>query len=556
MTNDLLTGVEAAAGLAVYGADAVDSTAAASVRQALLAGDTPGRLAAKDPTLWGPSAESGAGARLGWLDAYRRSRELLPQLAELRAELADLDRVVLCGTGGATLAAQAITRTLGVALTVLDTSDPHQIATVLYAHHSDPGARAERLRRTVVVLTGAAASIQTDAHRRVFQQAFAEHGFTAAEAGRHFVVVTPAGSALAETAHELGAVVVPADPAVGESYAALTAFGLAPAALAGVDVARLLDEAELFAPSLSGDVDNPGLALGAALAAAATAGRDTVALVADGTGLVGIGDWAAELLAASTGKDGLGLLPVVVEAPDSPGAVGADVLTVSYGGALAPAAVPGGGVLPDLAVNGPLGAQFLAWEYATAVVGQVLGVDPFDQPDDTEGDRRTAALLADAAAPPAPTFVDGAIQVHTHSGAGDLPGVLRDLVAGIGGGHLTVTAYLDHYGDGEIVALRAMLAAAAGRPVTFGWGPATSAAGGPVHTDGPQVGSYLQITGGVTEDLAVPGRSFTFGRLQAAQAERDRQAVVARHRPLLWLHLTDRAAGVRQLLAAAAALPV
>jgi glucose-6-phosphate isomerase len=130
-----------------------------------------------------------------------------------------------------------------------------------------------------------------------------------------------------------------------------------PAALARVDVAELLDEAELLAPSLAGDTDNPALALGVALAQA----EGTVALRSDGTGFEGFGDWAAELLT--------GLLPVVVE--------GAGAFTVSYGGSLPPASVPGGGVRPDVAVNGPLGAQFLAWQFAAAIAARVRGVDPF-----------------------------------------------------------------------------------------------------------------------------------------------------------------------------------
>ena len=132
--EDLLTGVEAAAGLAVYGATAVDSCPAASVRRALVAAGVPGSLAAKDPTLWGSRAEPVAKSRLGWLDAYRPSRELLPLIAELRAELVDLDNVVLAGMGGSSLAAEVIARTLGVCLTVLDTTDPHQVRATMFGH--------------------------------------------------------------------------------------------------------------------------------------------------------------------------------------------------------------------------------------------------------------------------------------------------------------------------------------------------------------------------------------------------------------------------------------
>jgi hypothetical protein len=556
MMGDLLTGVEAAAGFAVYGADAVDSSAAASTRRELVAARVPGLLASKDPTLWGSGAETEAKARLGWLDTFRHSRALLPRIAELRDELADLDRVVLAGMGGSALAPEVITRTLGVPLTVLDATDPQQVRSALHGGHRDPGAQADLLRRTVVVIASRSGStIETDSHRRIFRQAFTDIGLSAAEAGRHFVIITDPGSPLEVTGREMGASVVLGDPQVIGRYGALTAYGLVPAALAGVDVSELLDQAELFAPSLSGDTDNPALALGAALGTAAVTGRDKIALVADGSGIEGLGDWIEQLVAESTGKDGVGVLPVVVESPDAAGATGPDVLTVTYGGGLAPAAVPGGGVAPDLAVNGPLGAQFLAWEYATAIVARVLDVDPFNGPDVDESKRNTLALLNDGLPPPTPTFVEGAVEVHTGGVARDLPGVLQELLTGLGGtGYLAVLAYLDRLGDADVAQVRPLLAAACGGPVTFGWGPRALHSTGQYHKGGPQIGSYLLLTGADTDDLSVPGRPYSLGELQAAQAAGDRQALVRRNRPVVRLHFTDRTEGVRQLLAAANSL--
>ncbi|SCG64265.1 glucose-6-phosphate isomerase [Micromonospora inositola] len=543
--SDLLAGpADAAAGLAVYGADAVDRSAPASARDALVTRGVPAALAAKDPTLWGPEAEATAKARLGWLDTHLRSRELLPQLAELTAELEDLDHVVLAGMGGSSLAPEVIARTLGRPLTVLDSTDPGQVRAAL----------ADPLERTVVVISSKSGStVETDSHRRVYWQAFLDAGMTEAEAARHFVVVTDPGSPLAETAAEMGVVTIFADPEVGGRYSALTAFGLVPAALAGAEVTELLDEAEALSGSLGRDRDNPGLALGAALAAAATTGRDKVALVGDGTGIDGLGDWAEQLLAESTGKAGVGILPVVVESPRAPGTAGPDVLTVSYGGALTAGDVPGGGGSPDVAVNGPLGAHFLTWEYAIAIAGVVLGVDPFDQPNVTESKENTARILASAPPAETPSFVEGAVEVYAPAAApGDLAGVLRWLLDGLGDdGYLAVLAYLDRQADAAVAGLRPLLAEAAGRPVTFGWGPRFLHSTGQYHKGGPQVGSFLQVTGAVTEDLPVPGRPYTFGELQAAQAAGDRQALAGRERPVLRLHLTERAAGVAQLLDAA-----
>ncbi|SCG36777.1 glucose-6-phosphate isomerase [Micromonospora halophytica] len=528
----------AAAGLAVHGADAVDG--ATRLREDLVGRGLPARLAGKDPALWGPDAEPTARLRLGWLDTHRRSRELLPQLAELTAELADLDHVVLVGMGGSSLAAETIVRTLGRPLTVLDTTDPGRIRAVL----------ADRLERTVVVVASkSGATVETDSHRRAYWQAFLDAGMGEAEAARHFVVVTDPGSPLEAVAHEMGAVVLPADPEVGGRYAALTAFGLVPAALAGAEVTALLDDAEAFSASLGRDADNPALALGAALGAAATGGRGTVALVGDGTGLDGLGDWAEQLLAESTGKAGTGILPVVVESPVAPGVAGPDVLTVSYGGALAAGDVPGGGCAPDLAVNGPLGAHFLAWEYATTVAATVLGVDPFDQPDVAASKENTRRILESGPPTQTPSRTEGAIEVYAPPGApADLDGALRHLLDGVDvAGHLAVTAYLDRVADADAAELRPLLARTLGRPVTFGWGPRYLHSTGQYHKGGPPVGSYLQLTGAVDVDLPVPGRPYSFGELQAAQATGDRQALIERGRPVLRLHLTDRAAGLAQL---------
>jgi glucose-6-phosphate isomerase len=254
----LLDDVEAAAGLAVHGAGAVPG--AAELRSALVEAGVPGLLLAKDPTLWGPAAESEAKIRLGWVDTFRRSRDLLPQLAELRSELADLPHVVLAGMGGSSLAPEVIARTLGVPLTVLDTTDPHQVGAAL----------RDRLLETVVVVASKSGStVETDSHRRAYWQAFLDAGLSEAEAGRRFVIVTDPGSPLEATAREMNAAVVLADPDVGGRYSALTAFGLVPTALAGIDVAELLNQAEALFATLGEDKDNPSLALGVALGAAA-----------------------------------------------------------------------------------------------------------------------------------------------------------------------------------------------------------------------------------------------------------------------------------------------
>jgi glucose-6-phosphate isomerase len=523
-----------------------------ALRAQLAEDDVAARLVRKDATLWGPEAESEAAVRLGWLELPTSSRKLVAALAELKAELADegLDRVVLCGMGGSSLAPEVVCRTAGLPLVVLDTTDPGQI-----------GAAMTDLERTVVVVSSkSGGTVETESQRRAFVAAFATAGLDEKEIGRRFVVVTDPGSPLADTAAAMGArAVFLADPTVGGRYSALSAFGLVPSGLAGADVGALLDDAEALAEHLA-DGDNPALELGAAMGAAFHAGRDKLALV-DGdsaersSSIRGFGDWAEQLIAESTGKQGRGLLPVVLESSDAPGAEASDTVLAVVGGS-----APASG--PSLGVTGPLGAQFLGWEYATAVAGRILGINPFDQPNVTESKDNTNRILLTGLPDEQPVATIGAIELH--GGGGVLDGVdlsahdgvslaIDALLASIPPrGYLAVMAYLDRQRDAAAGRLRAALARRTDRAVTFGWGPRFLHSTGQYHKGGPQVGSFLQITGVVAEDQAVPEQPYTFGELQAAQAAGDRKALADRDRPVLHMHLTDRAAGLEQLLAALA----
>ncbi|MDQ1643423.1 MAG: glucose-6-phosphate isomerase [Actinomycetota bacterium] len=512
---------------------------------------TAGRLVAKDADLWGADAAGEARIRLGWLDLPDSSQELLPRLAALRESLnaAGVDHVVLAGMGGSSLAPEVITRTAGVDLTVLDTTDPHQIRTAL----------ADRLERTVLVVSSKSGStVETDSHRRAFEQAFTDLGLSGADLARRIVVVTDPGSALEASATEAGYQVVLADPNVGGRYSALSAFGLVPSVLAGVEVGGLLESARDLLKSLGADSDNPGLTLGAAIGQAAVAGQDKLVIADTGSGIVGFGDWAEQLIAESTGKQQKGVLPVVVEGADAPGFAdaGPDAHRVVIG--------PAPDDFDGTAVTGPLGAQFLLWEYATAVAGAVIGIDPFNQPNVAESKDNTKKLLDQAGDGPlpegTPVLTDGAVAVYGDekllAGAKDIAGVLRDLLAAVPDrGYLAVMAYLDRFGDAAAADLRPALAAhLGGRQVTFGWGPRFLHSTGQFHKGGPQTAAFLQITGAVTEDLQVPGRPYTFGRLQLAQALGDLGALAGRERPAVRVHLLDRAEGLRQLLAACAEL--
>jgi glucose-6-phosphate isomerase len=505
------------------------------------------RLVAKDPTLWGPEARAEAEQRLGWLDLPETSQALLPQLRELHARLSSsgLDHVVLAGMGGSSLAPEVITRTAGVDLTILDSTDPHQVGAAL----------ADRIERTVLVVASkSGGTVETDSHRRAYEQAFRDAGLTEAELAQRIVVVTDPGSPLHDEATKAGYDVVLADPNVGGRYSALSAFGLTPSLLAGADVDRLLADARVLLGEL-GEDENPGIVLGRALGDSARTGRDKLVLADAGSGIVGFGDWAEQLIAESTGKQGTGILPVVVEGIDAPGFpdAGPDAVRVVLGSGR-----PG---VDASAVSGSLGAQFLLWEYATAVVGVILAINPFDQPNVAESKANTTKILEESGDGPLPegepALVEGAVAVHgdlTDLGSPtDLTGVLQGLRDQVGErGYLAVMAYLDRHGDGNAADLRPRLAASShGRPVTFGWAPRFLHSTGQFHKGGPQVGVFLQVTGAVVRDVDVPGRPFTFGRLQMAQALGDQRALAQRGRPVVRLHLTDRANGLPQLLAAA-----
>ncbi len=498
-------------------------------------------LAGKDATLWGAEASAEASVRLGWLDVLEPGRALVPEVVALRDELLaeGVDRVVLCGMGGSSLAPEVVCATAGVPLTVVDSTDAGQVRSALV-----------ELERTVVVVSSkSGGTVETDSHRRAARAAFEAAGIDPA---RRLVVVTDPGSPFAVSAEQEGCrAVFLADPDVGGRYSALTAFGLVPSGLAGADVGALLDEAEALLPTLSQD-GSSALALGALLGGAAVAGRDKLVLAA-GDGLVGFGDWAEQLVAESTGKAGKGVLPVVVEGPEAAGTEpAADSCLVIVGSASA--------LLPEVgaAVSGPLGAQFLAWEYATAVAGWALRINPFDQPNVQESKDRTGEVLAGGgSARPEPLLVEAGVEVYATgdllTGVPDLRGALDALLAAVPErGYLAVMAYLDRHADAGAAGLRALLASRIAHPVTFGWAPRFLHSTGQLHKGGPPVGAFLQVTGAVAEDLEIPGRDYTFGSLQAAQALGDLRALDSRGRPVLALHLTDRDEGLRTLLAAAA----
>jgi glucose-6-phosphate isomerase len=508
------------------------------VLERLAADGVPAALTSGNASLWGPDATEETAGRLGWVPAPARSRRLLSRLDALTDRFAGLRRVVLAGTGGSALAAEVAARTYGGDLTLLDTTDPHRVRR---AAEADLGG-------TVLVVYGGD-GVEADGVRRVFEAAFREAGIDPAD---RTLVVGPPG---APPAGECAATVT-AEPDVAGCFGALNAYGLVPAALSGVDVRRLLDDAEALVPSLRLAYDNPGLVLGAALGTSAANARDKLVLADNGSGLPGFGVWVEQLIAESTGKEGAGIVPVLVEGPAAPGfGAGGDVRRLVLGDRAE-------GV--DLAVAGPLGAQFLLWEYAAAVACRVIGVSPFARPAVHESEEAVAALLRGSAEGQAPTvvgsapaLVDGEVEVHgpreVLDGAKTLPEAFAALAHAVPAhGYVALMPYLDE-ADGA-ASLRAplarLMAEARDAQVPFAPGPRLLHSIGQLYKDGPASGVFVQVTGAVTDDVDVPGRPYSLGTLQLAQAFADLRALRSRGRPAVRLHLRDRAAGLARVAAA------
>lgn len=528
------------------------------------------RLFERDRTLWGSGAEDEAGKRLAWVDLPRSSRHLLGEIEALRAELSDagVKRIVLCGMGGSSLAPEVICASADVDLVVLDSSDPDVVRRAM-----------DKLDKTAVVVSSKSGStVETDSQLRAFEQAFHVAGID--PMGR-IVVVTDPGSPLDEDARGKGYRVVNADPDVGGRYSALTAFGLVPSGLAGVDIATLLEEAEAVSDLLAADDSaNPALRLGAVMAGTDPL-LDKLVIVDRHSGLTGFGAWAEQLIAESTGKDGKGILPIVATG-DRPAQLYADANTIrlvdgeddSYEDAQqvrhpdsVAAEQPGPAERAErdqpavTEVSGSLGAQFMLWEAATAVAGRLLGINPFDQPDVESAKAAARDLLeGSAAAEDLPAFVDGSVEVRALGGkwlgkdVRTLPGAVGALLEELDEeeGYVAVMAYLDRESDAALEDVARALFDATQRPATFGWGPRFLHSTGQYHKGGPRNGVYIQVTADPAEDLAVPGRAFTFGEFLAAQARGDAEVLADRGRPVLCLHLTSRGRGISQVRAALA----
>jgi glucose-6-phosphate isomerase len=478
------------------------------------------RLAKKDPTIWGPSAQAEASVRLNWIDLPESSRDLLPTLDALYAKHRDKSNVVLCGMGGSSLGPEVIAKSFKKKLFILDSTDPNYVAHAL---------KGDLAKTVVVVSSKSGSTIETASQRALFEDAFTRAGLTPQS---HMVIVTDPDSPLDQESRAAGYTVINADPNVGGRFSVLSAFGLVPSALIGVDVSVILDNAS---DAKTAFLEDSTLVVDIAYLLAYHAGQ-YLSYTDDGSSMPGLSDWIEQLVAESTGKNQVGRLPVVIEKSTS----NSNVFSIAYAGSA------------DLVVEADLAAQFIIWEWVTALIGAALKIDPFNQPNVTEAKEQTSALLKEWGGV-LPVFTaphtDGAVEIF---GEGvDLADSLKLFTQSIHkDGYVAIMAYLDRKDEARISEIRSLLSEKIGKPVTFGWGPRFLHSTGQFHKGGQQNGSFLQITGTPSSDIAIPGQSFGFKTLVAAQALGDGKALSTRKYPLLRFNLTDRSAGIDQLLKA------
>jgi len=476
------------------------------------------KLAKKVSTLWGPAAAAEASIRLNWIDLPKSSRQLLPQLDALSAWARSnkLTEIVLCGMGGSSLAPEVIAATYKKKLTVLDSTDPLQIKLAI------PSNLGNSL---FIIGSKSGSTIETSSQKSFFENLLRSNGL---EPKDHLVIVTDPNSPLDLDSRSKGYRVINADPNVGGRFIALSAFGLVPAALIGVDVSEMLDDAD----HASQEFSLPGSVPVEIAAKLFESGNQFVTFCEENSPTPGLSDWIEQLIAESTGKDQTGRLPVVINS-STQNQFG---LTVGFAQGNF-----------DLIVEASLGAQFILWEWVTALLCFALEVDPFNQPNVTEAKEQTSIVLKSKQ-----SLVDfksllmlenSDYQIYSNRSVANLAEFLKQPVE-----YFAVMAYLTRGVDNKISDLQEFISGKSGKPTTFGWAPRFLHSTGQFHKGGQPNGGFIQITGESEIDLPVPGTDFTFNDLLMAQAIGDGVALRKRDYPFIQIHLKNRKAGISKLL--------
>ena len=505
----------------------------------LLEARVPSRLAAKDASLF--TDDEQPVPRMGWVDLPQRAAELVDEIEALRTRLEaqGLRSISLTGMGGSSLAPEVMAQSAGVRLEVVDSTDPNQVAEAIGTDLS---------HTVLIVASKSGTTIETDAIRRAFSAAFESVGIDPAS---RLIAITDPGTELDALATEQGFLATfHADATVGGRYSALSAFGLVPAGLAGVDVRVIAESAAEAVGGLGTDApDNPAVQFGTWLGIGHARATEKLVLAETTPALSGMSKWVEQLVAESLGKDGQGILPVVVDGAADVGFFDAraDAMLCTLGPATEVEAPSGF----NSELEGDLGELFVFWEFATAIAGYSIGVDPFDQPDveAAKEHARQALSHGSSAAPPQPSFREEQVEVFGEfEEATDLVGAIGELFAQVDEyGFVGVQAFLDRIADADAEGLRALVSQHSGVQTTFGFGPRYLHSTGQYHKGGHPNGVFLQITAEPRTDLLVPGRPYGFTELQRAQALGDAAALREKGRPVLRVHLLDRAQGLDQL---------
>ncbi len=494
--------------------------------------------------------------RLGWLDV---ARTMSPELTRIAA-LADAVRaegiraVYLLGMGGSSLCAEVIASVFATPkdcphLTVLDTTDEHTITRA--ARQSNP-------RETLfIVASKSGGTVEVASMERFFwERMFAAVG---GDAGRHFVAITDPGTALqklAESRRYRAVFLNPAD--IGGRFSALSLFGLVPAALIGAPAARLASAGQAMAEGCRQENHtNAGLELGAFIGTAAKDGRNKLT-VALSPRLASLGLWIEQLIAESTGKHGTGALPVVDEPLGTPDDYGNDRAFVSIATevdspdehklrALEAAGHP---LLRLTTRIDDLGAEFFRWEFATAIAGAVLGINPFDEPNVAEAKEKTKSLLNAYASSgrlpePAATAANDNVAVFSSRFRGASPAdVVRQAIESLGAGdYVAFLSYLpaDSNVQSEIANIRQAIRSRARVASTFGVGPRYLHSTGQFHKGGPNSALAFVITADDETNTEIPESGYTFSVLKRAQALGDTETLEAHDRRTVRIHIKNAA---------------
>ena len=508
------------------------------------------RIWSGDHTVWKPDPTE-ISNRLGWLTVTDAMREQTPAMQALAQEVRDagIRHVVLLGMGGSSLGPEVLRQTFGSApgypeLIVLDSTVPGWVQSVTDA--IDPA-------HTLFLVSSKSGSTTEPNMFYAYFRGLVEKAAGKDGAGQHFIAVTDAGTSLEKLAIDQGFRRVFANPPeIGGRYSVLSYFGLVPATLIGLDLSKLINRADRMREETFSNVtvqENPGAWLGAVMGVLAQQGRDKLTLVTSPS-IGSFGLWVEQLIAESTGKEGLGIIPVAGEPLTSPNHYGGDRLFVylrldgdnNDESDRAVQAIQESGqplVRLNLMDKYDVGAEFFRWEMATAVAGSILGINPFDQPNVQAAKDMTDSVLGQfersGELPP----------MEASSSLGDL------LSQGGPGDYLVIMAYIRQTPqvDQALDDLRRKVTARHGIATTMGYGPRFLHSTGQLHKGGPGSGLFLQLTGEHAHDLTIPGAPYTFGVLADGQAVGDLRALLASLRRAVRVDLgTNPEAAIRGMV--------